>query len=190
MPRRKKGPSTILSALDEQPKKRGRKAATSASVAEEKAVPAIHDIPIEDVMPLPDTPTDPEPPKKRPGRPKKSAVTVAPPTVEEETAPPTVDKAPTVSEEASVVVDEAPVMAEEEHSATETKPQSRRSKKSAPTVSVHIQSLMGGDIELDTIISRVREAAPKAKDLTVYVKAEENKAYYTGSKADGSIDLW
>ncbi len=35
------------------------------------------------------------------------------------------------------------------------------------------------------IIDRVKAAAPKAKDLTIYVKPEENRAYYV---ADGDAD--
>jgi hypothetical protein len=35
------------------------------------------------------------------------------------------------------------------------------------------------------IIDRVKAAAPKAKDLTIYVKPEENRAYYV---ADGNAD--
>ena len=48
-----------------------------------------------------------------------------------------------------------------------------------------IQSLMGGSITPEEILSRVPEGTE-----TVYVKPEENKAYWTKGSESGSIDLW
>lgn len=62
----------------------------------------------------------------------------------------------------------------------------RKSRKS-PEPSVSIQSIMGGTIRVDEIVSRVKEAAPGAEEI--YVKPEENKAYYTGEE-DGYVVLW
>jgi predicted component of type VI protein secretion system len=137
MSRRKKGPGTILSALEEQPKKCGSKTSASETIpaAAPATAPAVDeknaakDTPVEDVkaFTMPEsTPTEPEQPA-----------------VKEDTV-----------------------------------------------TTVHIQSLLGGDIELDTIISRVRDAAPVSEDLTIYVKAEENKAYFTTGEESGSVDLW
>ncbi|MGN0363498.1 MAG: DUF6465 family protein [Bilifractor sp.] len=40
------------------------------------------------------------------------------------------------------------------------------------------------------IIARVKTAAPAAKDLTIYVKPEENRAYYVADgDADNYVDL-
>ena len=59
-------------------------------------------------------------------------------------------------------------------------------KKKNPTLS--IQSLMGGSLTTEEIIGRVLEVAPDAEDI--YVKTEENKAYYTAKSGDGFIILW
>ena len=79
----------------------------------------------------------------------------------------------------------------------ETKKEEKKEsvKKSSKTekavnVSVMIESAMGGQIALEEIIRRVKEKTGDAKDLTVYVKPEENKAYFTAEKTVGSVDLW
>ena len=48
-----------------------------------------------------------------------------------------------------------------------------------------IQSLMGGSITPEEILSRIPEGCD-----SVYVKPEENKAYWTKGSEAGSIDLW
>ena len=53
---------------------------------------------------------------------------------------------------------------------------------------VFIQSVLGGSITVDEIIARVRAAAPDATEI--YVKSEENKAYYVGKKSRGFVVLW
>ena len=55
-------------------------------------------------------------------------------------------------------------------------------------VTVSIQSLLGGNITVDEIIARVHAAAPDA--TKIYVKTEENKAYYVGKKSRGFVVLW
>ena len=44
---------------------------------------------------------------------------------------------------------------------------------------------MGGQISVDEILARVPADVEK-----VYVKPEENKAYWISKKSAGSIDLW
>ena len=55
-------------------------------------------------------------------------------------------------------------------------------------LSVSIQSVMGGSISVEEIIARVHAAAPDATEI--YVKSEENKAYYVGKKNRGFVVLW
>ena len=47
---------------------------------------------------------------------------------------------------------------------------------------------MGGDITMDEIIARVHASAPDAEEI--YVKAEENRAYYVGKANRGFVVLW
>ena len=79
-------------------------------------------------------------------------------------------------------------IAKEKKATKKTKPEKRKtaSKKKNPTLS--IQSLMGGSLTTEEIIGRVLEVAPDAEDI--YVKTEENKAYYTAKSGDGFIILW
>lgn len=55
-------------------------------------------------------------------------------------------------------------------------------------VTVSIQSVLGGSITTDEIIARVHAAAPDA--VEIYVKTEENKAYYVGKQSRGFVVLW
>ncbi len=55
-------------------------------------------------------------------------------------------------------------------------------------LSIIIQSVMGGTITVDEIEKRVKESAPDAD--TVYVKPEENRAYWTGGGKMGYVVLW
>ena len=98
----------------------------------------------------------------------------------------------TVKEEKKEEIEE-PIKEEKSEMKKEEKKES--AKKSAKTektvnVSVMIESAMGGQIALEEIIRRVKEKTGDAKDLTVYVKPEENKAYFTAEKTVGSVDLW
>ena len=47
-----------------------------------------------------------------------------------------------------------------------------------------IQSPMGGEITTDTILERIGEAD------AVYVRVDQNKAYWVKGEKTGSIDLW
>ena len=57
---------------------------------------------------------------------------------------------------------------------------------STPTIC--IQSVMGGSITTEEILARVRSAAPYAEEI--YIKTEENRAYYTGKGIRGYVVLW
>ena len=57
-------------------------------------------------------------------------------------------------------------------------------KPAAPVV-VYIQSLLGGTVTVDNILTRI----PNGID-TVYIKPEENKAYWVKGEESGDIDLW
>ena len=66
---------------------------------------------------------------------------------------------------------------------------SKKSKKAVEPV-VLIESAMGGQISMDEILKRVNEAVKAKERLAIYVKPEDNKAYYSSEAGDGSIDLW
>ena len=66
---------------------------------------------------------------------------------------------------------------------------SKKSKKAVEPV-VMIESAMGGQISMDEILKRVNEAVKAKERLSIYVKPEDNKAYYSSEAGDGSIDLW
>ena len=90
-----------------------------------------------------------------------------------------------------------PIKEEKRVEKAETKKEEKKesAKKSskiekAVNVSVMIESAMGGQIALEEIIKRVKEKTGDAKDLAIYVKPEENKAYYTAKSMVGSVDLW
>ena len=60
-------------------------------------------------------------------------------------------------------------------------------EKTAP-VELIIESTMGGQISAEEIIKRVREKRGDA--AKIYVKPEENKAYFTYGDSVGHIELW
>ena len=66
---------------------------------------------------------------------------------------------------------------------------SKKSKKAVEPV-VMIESAMGGQISMDEILKRVNEAVKAKEHLEIYIKPEDNKAYYSSEAGDGSIDLW
>ena len=66
---------------------------------------------------------------------------------------------------------------------------SKKIKKAVEPV-VMIESAMGGQISMDEILKRVNEAVKAKERLAIYVKPEDNKAYYSSEAGDGSIDLW
>ncbi len=59
-------------------------------------------------------------------------------------------------------------------------------KRSCPPL--FIQSQMGGSIRLEDVFQRVEEVAPMAE--CIYVKPEENRAYWTAEKGSGYVTLW
>ena len=87
----------------------------------------------------------------------------AAPTVEEKAAEPA---APAVEEKAAEPA--APVVEER--------------------VDLIIESTMGGQISADEIINRVKEKRSDA--AKIYVKPEENKAYFTYGDSVGHVELW
>ena len=72
--------------------------------------------------------------------------------------------------------------------AIEEKKPVRRAKKQTPVIT--IQSMMGGEISVDEILKRVEEKAAGKAVSAIYIKSEENKAFYVADGEDGSIDLW
>ena len=66
----------------------------------------------------------------------------------------------------------------------------RSKKKAAAAPAIVIQSMMGGEISLDKIISLVNEKAAGKTVTNIYVKSEENKAYYVADGEDGFVELW
>ena len=98
------------------------------------------------------------------------------PVVEEKAAPVAEEKAdPVVEEKAAPVV--------EEKAATTVK-----AEKTEEQVELIIESTMGGQISADEIIKRVKEKRNDA--AKIYVKPEENKAYFTYGDSVGHIELW
>ena len=69
----------------------------------------------------------------------------------------------------------------EENTPAAKKP-AKRGKKAAPTVV--IQSSMGGSITPDEIIAKVGPVD------AVYIRVDENKAYWVKGNETGSVDLW
>ncbi len=71
--------------------------------------------------------------------------------------------------------------------AEEKKPARRgrkKAEKKAEDMKVYIQSAMGGEIALDEILSRIGKAD------AIYIKPEDNAAYYTRSGKNDKIVLW
>ena len=75
-----------------------------------------------------------------------------------------------------------PKAAAEKEPAAEKKPRKAVEKKSAPTIV--IQSPFGGEITPEEICAKVGEA-----DM-VYVRVDENKAYWVKGEETGAVDLW
>ncbi len=60
----------------------------------------------------------------------------------------------------------------------------KKAEKKAEDMKVYIQSAMGGEITLDEILSRIGKAD------AIYIKPEDNAAYYTRSGKNDKIILW
>ena len=91
--------------------------------------------------------------------------------------------APAVEEKADPVVEEKAAPVVEEKAATTVK-----AEKTEEQVELIIESTMGGQISADEIIKRVKEKRNDA--AKIYVKPEENKAYFTYGDSVGHIELW
>ena len=108
----------------------------------------------------------------------------AAPVVEEKAAPVVEEKAaPAVEEKAAPVAEEKADPVVEEKAATTVK-----AEKTEEQVELIIESTMGGQISADEIIKRVKEKRNDA--AKIYVKPEENKAYFTYGDSVGHIELW
>ena len=74
-----------------------------------------------------------------------------------------------------------------------TKKAASTPKKSQAKKGLVIQSPMGGEITPDEIIAKIKTAT-KGTDVgkidTIYVRVDENKAYWVKGKKNGSVDLW
>jgi DNA-binding XRE family transcriptional regulator len=92
---------------------------------------------------------------------------------------------PTMEKDFAVVdVEAAPAKAVAAAEKEEKKPAKKRGKKSAPVF--YIESVLGGQITTEEI----QERLPAGVEA-VYIKPEENKAYFTTADGeDGAIDLW
>jgi transcriptional regulator with XRE-family HTH domain len=122
----------------------------------------------------------------------EKAVKSAEPVVEKaiKSAEPVVEKA---VKSAEPVVEKAVKAAEpvkEKAEAAVKKAVGKRAKKTETVPLVVVESQLGGQISVDEILRRVNEQVSDASHIEVYVKAEENKAYYTSDAGEGSIDLW
>lgn len=66
-------------------------------------------------------------------------------------------------------------------------------KKSPVKKGVIIQSPMGGEITPDEVLAKIKTAT-KGTGVgnidTIYVRVDENKAYWVKGKKNGSVDLW
>ena len=66
-------------------------------------------------------------------------------------------------------------------------------KKSQEKKGLIIQSPMGGEITPDEILAKISTATKGSgvgKVDTIYVRVDENKAYWVKGKKSGSVDLW
>ncbi len=66
----------------------------------------------------------------------------------------------------------------------EEKTGEKKSVKKALKAKVIIQSPMGGEITPEEILARIGEAE------TVYVRVDQNKAYWVNGEDGGEVDLW
>ena len=63
----------------------------------------------------------------------------------------------------------------------------RKARRKKPT-EIWVQAQLGGEISVDEVLARVREAAGEPD--SVYIKAEENKAFYVAGGKTGYVELW
>jgi len=73
------------------------------------------------------------------------------------------------------------------------KAEKKTPKKSQKKKGLIIQSPMGGEITPDEIVAKISIATKGSgvgKVDTIYVRIDENKAYWVKGKKSGSVDLW
>ncbi len=63
-------------------------------------------------------------------------------------------------------------------------------KTSTGNPRITIQSVMGGEITVDEIVKRVDRVVEDGSVTNIYIKAEDNKAYYVSNRRRGSVLLW
>ena len=99
---------------------------------------------------------------------------------------------PPVEEKIATAVEEKATPAVEEKPIKEVKPApaavEEKKNEKAEKIDLIIESTMGGQISADEIINRVKEKRSDA--AKIYVKPEENKAYFTYGDSVGAIELW
>ena len=167
----------IQDAEAEAPKKRrGRPAGKAAQITEEEA------------------------PKKRRGRKSKAMI-------EAEAAQAQADHAEDAAQELSAeeitaeeteasVQEEAASLADADSNADSkeldseenTKKNELRKSRRKNDAPIYIQSILGGEITVEEVVSRVRAAAPNYE--SIYIKPEDNKAYFVVEGITGYISLW
>ena len=130
-------------------------------------------------------PAGPLPGKKRPGRPKKAVADAAEP-MEKKPAK-TAKKRPGRPKKAAADAQDTVITREAPKDADSVIPAPEAVLEPSET-SVYIQSVLGGTIAIDEIIARVHSLSPEAKEI--YIKPEENKAYWVGSESQGYVILW
>jgi transcriptional regulator with XRE-family HTH domain len=74
-----------------------------------------------------------------------------------------------------------------------TKKTASKPKESPAKKGIVIQSPLGGEITPDEILAKISKATKGTgvgKIDTIYVRVDENKAYWVKGKKNGSVDLW
>lgn len=85
----------------------------------------------------------------------------------------------------TIVKDKEKKTAEENVSAEKTTKKAGSKNKKKKHAIIHIESILGGTISTEEILERIPEDAE-----AVYVKPEENKAYWVNGDKTGDVDLW
>lgn len=125
----------------------------------------------------------PRAPRKAAKAPAEEVKPEAAPAPVEEPAPAPVEEAPAPVEEAKPAK-KAPRKAAKKPAAKKPAAKKAPAKKAAKAAAVIIQSPMGGEITPEDILAKVGEAD------TIYVRVDENKAYWVRGEESGSVELW
>jgi hypothetical protein len=111
------------------------------------------------------------------------------PAAEEREIPAAEEKAIPAADENGAPVEEAKT-AEEAAAGEEVAEKPAQEEAAAEKPDLIIESTMGGQISADEIFKRVKEKAGSVSVAKIYVKPEENKAYFTYGDSVGHVDLW